>query len=181
MKKALTPRPKPVGVIPTSRDICCPAKLTFIRSMELMNVSTAMGSSRHTVLRYRGSVTRASESGARGGAVDHDALTRDVSRVLAAKHSHQRADVAGITEAPGRNLVGLDELRDLDIVSGAIALCSGGELVVHRCRVEHARQHGVEGHIVRRHAPCDGTGVVHQRGPGCATENAQLERILGCD
>ena len=47
-----------VGVSPTSRDICCAAKLTFIRSIELMKVRIAMGSSRrHTVLRYTASFT----------------------------------------------------------------------------------------------------------------------------
>lgn len=52
MKKVLTPSPKVLGESPTDCDMSWPAKLTFIRSTALMNVSTAMGSSnRHTVRR----------------------------------------------------------------------------------------------------------------------------------
>src|SRR6478735_6661728 len=172
MKKVLTPSPKPVGVMPTSRDICCPAKLTFIRSMELMNVSTAMGSSsRHTVRRYRGSVTGNSERRARRAAVDHDALTGDVTRMLAAQQRHQRTDVPGITEAPGRDLVSLHEPGDFDVVAGAIALCRCCELVMYRRGVEHAREHGVQGDVVRCHAPGHGARIVHKRGARCPAED----------
>ena len=51
-KNVLTPRPNVVGESPTDRDMGWPAKLTFIRSMALMKVRIAMGSSsRHTVRR----------------------------------------------------------------------------------------------------------------------------------
>ena len=38
MKNVLTPTPNAVGVNPTSSDICLAAKLTFMRSIALMNV-----------------------------------------------------------------------------------------------------------------------------------------------